>query len=337
MPVQQLISQVGAFTSATKDAIQANFTALFGGLLQVGNVYFCQPNTAIAVANQLGTQTKPDATLLAAYNRCVSGNNDVVVLVGNGATSATARVDSAFTWAKDATHLIGICAPGLISQRARIAPSSATAAFTPFFTISGNGCAFQNVQWFAGFAAGGASQLAVVVSGGRNYFKNCQIAGMVDTDGVSGDSAGSRSLKISGTGENLFEDCTIGADTIARSTSNATLELAGATPRNVFRRCLFPFFTDNGGVLGILGTGAGCIDRFNLFEWCTFMNAIKSTSTQMSVLVSLTSASPGGMLLFRQHAMIGITILADTNGLANSFIDAAAPSATLGGEMIVAS
>jgi hypothetical protein len=335
MPVQQLISQIGAFTTATKDAIQANFNVLFGGLLQVGNVYFCQPNTTVAVANQDGSQAKPDNTLLAAYNRCVTGRNDVVVLVGNGGTGATARVDAAFTWSKDATHLVGICSPVLLSQRARIAPTSGVTAFTPYFTISGAGCAFVNVQWFMGFTTGTTSQLGMVITSNRCYFKNCHIAGMADNE--SAQSAGSRSLKISGGGEHLFEDCTIGIDTITRTAANASVEFASGTPRNVFRRCIFPFMTSSATVLGILGTGNGCVDRFNLFDQCLFVNAIKSTSTAMTVLGSFTTASPGGMILFKGSAIIGMTDFGDTNFFANTYVDMAEPSGTAGGIMVVTS
>lgn len=338
MPVQQLISQVGALTSATKDIINANFSAVFNGLLQVGNVYFCQPNTTLAASGQDGSLTKPDATLLAAYNRCVTGHNDVVVIVGNGGTGATARVDSAFTWSKDATHLLGICSPVLLSQRARIAPTSTTTAFTPFFTISGNGCLFQNIQWFHGFATGTTSQICMVVTGSRNAFKNCHVAGMGDAE--SAVSAGSRSLKIgaAGSGENLFKDCTIGVDTGTKRTgANASVELAAGTTRNVFRRCLFPFWCSADSPLGIVGTGNSCVDRFNLFESCRFINAVNSQGTAMAVLGSFSTSAPGGMVLFVDHTTVGVTILGDANFLANSYINAPAVSATAGGEMVAAS
>jgi hypothetical protein len=279
-----------------------------------------------------GSFQAPFASLAQAYAQCVSGNNDIVLLVGNGATSATARLSAAFTWAKNATHLIGMASPVLISQRARIAPVSGTAAFTPFFTISGSGCLFQNIQWFQGFTTGAVNQICMVLTGSRNAFKNCHIAGMGDNE--SAQSAGSRSLKIGsgGSGENLFEDCTIGVDTITRTQANASLELAGATARNVFRRCLFPFMTSAAGVLGILGTGNGCCDRSTIFENCIFDNAVKSTSTTMTVLASFTTASPGGLLLFNTPTvLIGITDYGDANGLANSFVRQSGASAATEG------
>lgn len=260
-------------------------------------------------------------TLAQAYALCDSGKNDAVVIVGDGTTTATQRVSAAFTWSKNATHLIGVCSPVLLSQRARIAPLSGATAYTPFFTVSGSGCVFQNIQWFHGFATGTTSQINLIVTGSRNYFGNCHIAGMGDNE--SAQSAGSRSLKIGsgGSGENVFENCTIGIDTITRTQANASLELAGATARNVFRNCLFPFMGSAAGVLGILGTGNGCVDRFTLFDNCLFLNAIASTSTTMTVLGSFTTASPGGLLMFKQCILNGIGEYGDTNGLANSYID----------------
>jgi hypothetical protein len=275
--------------------------------------------TDVFVRNDGSSASQAFQSLGVAYAACTAGRNDTIVLMSDGATTATARVDAAFTWAKNATHLVGFCSPVLLSQRSRIAPTSSTTAFTPFFTISGNGCIFQNIQWFHGFATGTTSMLNVVVSGGRNYFVNCHIAGMGDA--ASAQSAGSRSLKISATGENLFLNCTIGIDTVTRTAANASVEFASATARNVFRGCVFPFVTSAAGVLGVLGTGAGCVDRFQVFDNCLFINAIKSGSTTMTVLGSLTNAAPGGLLLYKQCVLLGIGEYGDTIALANSYID----------------
>lgn len=324
------LPQLGAFTAQDSAALSAGFSAIAAGLFTSGNVYYVNPVSGSDTAG-VGSLAKPFRTIAQAYAQCVSGNNDVVALIGNGAASGTARVDASFTWAKNATHLVGLCSPVLTSQRARIAPTSTTAAFTPYWTVSGNGCIFQNIQWFMGFTTGTTSQIGMVVTGSRNYFSRCHIAGMGDA--ASAQSAGSRSLVVgsAGSGENLFEDCTIGLDTVTRTQANASLELAGATPRNVFRRCIFPFMTSAAGVLGILGTGNGCIDRTTIFDDCLFDNAIKSTSTQMTVLASMTTAAPGGLLYFKKCAMVGATKFGDTNALAVSYIDMAAVSAAAGG------
>lgn len=341
--------QIGAFTGEDLSIINANF-ALLNGLTQgQGTVYFLDPANGNDAYNGLSPTaqsdgvTGPKRSLLGAYNVCggssTSGQNDTVALLANGATSGTARVDSAFTWAKNETHLIGLCSPVLLSQRARLAPSSTTTAFANFFTLSASGCAFQNIGIFDGFTTGTTSQICMTITGSRNYFRKCQIAGMGDT--TSATSAGSRSLKIglSGSGENVFEDCTIGLDTVSRTGANASVEFTNGgsgsgTVRNVFRGCLFPFYSGDGNSLGILGTGANCVDRWQEFDRCTFMNAIKSGATAMTVNASFTSASAGGLVIFKDCASVGITKFGDTTALALSYIDMAAVSASAGGLMV---
>jgi hypothetical protein len=271
----------------------------------------------------IGTAVK---NLSTAYGLLRTGKHDCIVLVSDPSTTAkcTVRVDSAFTWDKAATHLIGQASPLVYGQRARVAPTPSTTAFANFFTVSASGCMFINIEWFQGFTVGIAgTEIGMTVTGSRNYFKNCQIVGMADTDAGSAAGTGSRHLKIgsAGSGENLFEDCVIGEDTVSRSVANASVEFAGGTPRNVFRRCIFPIYATNAGVLGILGTGNACVDRFNEFRDCTFTNAIKSAATQMTVLGSFTTASPGGAIIFSGWCFsIGSTKLGDTNFLANSYV-----------------
>lgn len=293
--------------------------------------------------------TSPDrafATLYKAHDACTSGANDVVYLIGDGGSTGTARlslanaqsVDSTattgtLTWSKSACHLIGVTNEGMYG-RARIAPPTGTyteSTFNalPFITVSGSGCQFANLSIFHGFSTGANGMIALNVTGGRNCFTNCSILGMNDAASAQGTS--SRSLKISSTGENTFVNCVIGGDTTTRTVANASIEFASATPRNVFRNCVLPFQTSAAGVLGILCTGAGAVDRFQLFDRCTFVNNIKSTSTQMTVLASMTNAAPGGMLVFKDCALVGITKFGDTNALANSYIEGGTPAAATTG------
>jgi len=323
---------------------------VLGGIAGVpftGNYWFVNPATG-ADGNSGSSPSSPLATLYQALNKAVAGNNDVIVLIGNGASGGTARLSLALAqtinpaatsgtlnWNKNAVHLIGVAAPTSVGQRARIAPptgtyTQATFGSANFINVTGAGCMFANVDVFHGFSTGGTNQIALTDSGGRNAYINCNIQGIADA--ASAADAGSRSLKITGAGECTFIGCTIGEDTTARSVANASLEFAGGTPRNTFIDCIFPFFTSNAGVLGILGTGAACMDRWQLFKRCQFINAIKSTSTQMTALASLTSASPGGLMDFDAGcAIIGITKWGDTNGLANSYVAQPVPTAATSG------
>lgn len=312
-----------------------------------GTAWFVDPLNG-SDGNSGRKPTQAFQTLYRAHEAMTAGKNEVCYLLSDGTTASTARlskasaqtVDSSVTsgtlvWSKNACHLIGITPPGMVSLRARIAPptgtyTAATFGSNNFVTVSASGCYFANIQAFQSFSTGNAAEICWTDSGGRNVYANVHFAGIVDAAALAGTT--SRSLKISGSnGENVFLNCTMGVDTATRSAANASLEFAGGTPRNIFRGCFFPFMTSAAGVLGILGTGNACVDRTQLFEQCSFVNAIKSTSTQMTALISFTTASPGGLILMRDCSLVGITKFGDTNGLANTYVDGGAPTAATTG------
>jgi len=311
-----------------------------------GNYFFCDPVNGND-GYEGNNPKRAVKTLYRALQLCTSGNNDVVILMNNGLDSGSAvlslanaqSVDPTATsgvlnWNKNATHLIGLGIPSNYS-RSRIAPPSGTytqATFGSgnFVVVTGAGCLFMNLSIFHGFSTGGTNQIAWTDSGGRNSYINCGFFGA--SDAASAADTGSRSLKINTTGENSFTNCIIGGDIIGRSVANASLELAGGTFRNSFESCFFPFLATNAAVLGILGTGANCINRWTTFDNCSFVNSVKSTGgTTMTALASFTNATPGGLLNFKDCPAIGITKYGDANALANSFINMSAPSAAAGG------
>lgn len=317
-----------------------------GSPLFTGNWYFVNPATGSD--GNTGAADSPFATLYQAHAKMLSGNNDVCVLVGNGATSGTARlstalaqtIDSTVTagtlvWSKNACHLIGQCAPTMVGQRARIAPPTGVYTVTTFgsanfITVSSQGCYFANFSTFNGFSTGGANQICWTDTGGRNCYSNVLFGGMGDAGSAA--DAGSRSLKISGTiGENTFYNCEIGLDTVSRGAANASLEFAGGTPRNTFVGCNFPFETSSATVLGIIGTGAANMDRWQKFDRCTFINGAQSGSTTMSGLSTL-AASSGGLLLMKDATLVGITEFGtDATSRGQIYVDGGAPTAATTG------
>jgi hypothetical protein len=316
------------------------------GIPLTGTWYFVNP----AVGSDGNEGTSPDsplATIYRAYSLAVAGNNDVIVLIGNGSTSGTARMSVALaatidstattgtvTWAKNATHLIGVTAPTGVSNRARFAPPTGTYTAATFgnngnmFNVTASGCIFANFSVYAGFSTGSASQVTWIENGGRNYYENIQFGGFEDSASAGG--ANARALKVMGTGENTFVSCTIGQDTVQRSAANANLELASATPRNKFINNDFPIFTSSATTLGIIGTGAGSIDRYTKFQSCLFYNAVDSTGTAISAVASLNAAA-GGSLVFNNCSAVGATKWGDAGALANSFVDNAPPTAATSG------
>lgn len=315
-----------------------------GGLPFTGNWWFVDPSGGLD-GNSGTSPSQALATLYQALNKAVEGNNDVIVLVGNGLASGSARLSLALAqsinssvtagtlvWNKDATHLVGMGAPTQIAQRARIAPptgtyTQATFGSGNFVTVSAQGCLFANVSLFHGFSTGGTNQICWTDTGGRNAYYNMDFGGLGDA--ASAADTGSRSFKLgsAGAGEVTFNGCNFGLDTVTRGVANASLELAGATPRNVFKNCSFLMDASANSPLHILGTGASCVDREQLFQDCTFMNSIKSGATTINEVGSFTSASPGGYVVMKSCTTIGATKWGDTNFLANTYVDGGAPTA----------
>jgi len=315
-----------------------------GGLPFTGNYYFVDPVNG-ADGND-GTPELPLKTLYGALAKCTAGNNDVVVLVGDGTAAGSARLSTALAqsinsaattgtlnWNKNATHLIGVAAPTSVAQRARIAPPTGTytaATFNSdaFINVTASGCYFANLSVFCGFSTGSASMIAWTDSGSRNAYSNVNIYGMADAASAGG--ANARSLKLNGGGEHTFMNCTLGGDTVARSAANATVELAGGTARNSFIDCVFPFQCSAGTPLGLKVAATG-MDRYALFKNCSFINNVGSTSTSMTALATL-AASAGGQVVVKNSMMVGIGEFgSDASSLAQIYVDMPAPSASAGG------
>jgi hypothetical protein len=317
-----------------------------GGLPFTGNWWFVDPVNGLD-GNAGTSPSQALQSLYQAVNKAGNGTNDVIVLMSNGSTTGSSRlslaaaqaINSAVTagtllWNKNALHLIGVTAPAFAAQYARIAPPTGTYAQSTFgsgnfVVVTGNGCIFANVSLFHGFSTGGTNQICWTDNGQRNAYYNMHFGGMGDT--VSAQDAGSRSFKLgtSGNGEMSFDSCTFGLDTVQRGTSttvNATLELAGGTPRNRFNKCSFLMDAATAYPVHVLGTGASCVDREQIFQDCSFLNSIKSAGTGINEVLSFTNASPGGYVLFKSCTTVGATKWGDTNGLANSYVDGGAPT-----------
>jgi len=237
------------------EALSATISGLNWGR---GNRFYVDPVNGSDSATGV-TRQKPLITLPEAHNRCVAGRNDVVTLIGNGAAGGFARLSELMTWSKNGTHLFGVGASVMMFQRARIAPSAGSAAFAQMIKATADGCIFHDFSVWHGFDTGGNNQICWIDEG-RNYYSHVHLGGMGDQE--SADHAGSRFLKVgaSGKGENTFFRCAFGTDTVTRDAANSSIEFAGATPRNSFYGCLFPFHADQATPLAVLVV-AGAIKK----------------------------------------------------------------------------
>jgi hypothetical protein len=252
-----------------------------------------------------GTKDQPLATLKEALLRARPGHNDIVVIknspgdaVNSGATAAmcSTYLDANLDWNKACTHLVAQNPNGsFYSPRARISVKATTAAFANFFTLSARGCMFHNIEFIPEWTldAGIAAEICVAVTGANNRFGRCQFGGMYGA--TSAASATSRALYVSG-GENLFEDCVLGLDTVKRSGANSSLQLHN-TGKCVFRRNHFIMWSNSTDSLHIVSTN---LQRFNYFEDCIFENW---PTTQAGI--ATLAAGLNGKLAFKNCMIIG--------------------------------
>jgi len=295
------ITQYGSFTQQIANQINQALNQAGIGFVQ-GNIIMLDPFAGLDSNDGINA---PVQSLQRAYNIGRPGKNDVIALIGNGLTTATARLNTTFTWAKNALHLVGMSSGTQFSMRSRIAPFSSSTAFTPFFTISGNGCLFQNVEWFDGFGTGTTAQIGLNLTGERNVFQNCQISGMGDS--TSAGDAGSRSIVITA-GENYFRHCVLGLDTITRTALNATVEFQSGAARTVFEDCTFPALASTAAAaLAVLVASASSIDRMTIFKRCLFYNVAAFSGGASATGVAKLVASAGGAILLQDCTEYGYT------------------------------
>ena len=278
------------------------------------------------------------ASLYRAHYMMTAGQHDVCYLIGNGATTGTARLSVAnavaaqgpsetvattgtLTWSKNACHLIGIGAPGSVSPRARIAltttVTTATFGSGNMVVVTGSDCFFSNINATHAPATGDTTDICWTDSGGRNTYNCCGFFGGQSTAAAA--ASGSMSLLVTGsTGENSFYNCIIGSDSSDVRTGNyAELQLKSATPRNRFYRCLIQTRAGSTTAAFWVAIPNSGIDRYVLFDDCTFVNMRAGSGAPFSLMAvgfSLTTA-PGGTVIMRNCISTGATKI-DTNSVA---------------------
>jgi len=256
------------------------------------NAVFGGPGTCEDPAYPLATATKAEDLL-------TDEQGDVIYwIASDSGTGDSSRDTGTITWDKGGCAMIGVCSPVHVSQRARIAPSTSFAG--SLLTVSGNNNYFENLQLFQGH---NAESHCLTVSGDRNTFVNCHIAGIGHA--TAGDDAASDSLILTGD-ENRFINCTIGLDTIARSAAATEIRCSGAAARNEFIGCRITTFCD-AATPTFVNIGSGGIDRYIRFTDCEFFNPIDSTSTAMTVGMTIHASAGGTVILSGKTMIYGAT------------------------------
>jgi len=234
----------------------------------------------------------PLATIAAAEALCVANQHDVVLVL---AGSSGNTLSAALTWDKSYTHLVGMCAPSMAGQRARIFQLSTLTGASPLINVTASGCIFKSLYVFQG-VDDATSLINVQVTGGRNYFENVHFAGGGHaTMAINGGA----SLKLDAAEENLFRHCTIGVDTVAAATGMVGILFDTEAHRNVFEDCHLSMLAGHAGAAWVeVADGTG-IDRYTIFNRCIFSNTNKENFEMSSgfVIPAVAANKPARFIL----------------------------------------
>lgn len=273
------------------------------GLPAVGNVYYVDAGSGSDSADGRSID-RPKLTVASAYASMTADQDDVLVIMGSNATGRTAE-SAAITWAKRRTHVIGNGPRRMMTPRNGMATNYSGGSTTPLLTVSANNCSFTNLS----ISDFNDNDVLVEVTGEYNTFNNVHFQGIGHATPAS--EAGARSLLLTTAGENEFNNCVIGIDTVTRAAANASLELTGSCPRNIFRGCLFPVYTSSADALWVKADTGNAFERFLIFEDCLFTNASLGSSTVMTIGMDL-SATGNGQVYMRNSRWYGATDLTNT-------------------------
>jgi hypothetical protein len=241
--------------------------------------------------------------LPAAYAALTAGRNDTLCVFPGSYT-----LTSAFTWAKDYTHMIGLAPRIPVNQRCRI--SSTTAALSPLITFSADGSLMSNIMWSQDGSHATTAAINCAMSGDRNRleyvtFRNLGALAYVDNS--------MRNLKItSGDGENYYKYCNIGADSIDMVTgAGVAIEYAGTnTARDTYEKCNI---LSGGSVNGtFLTAGTNATTAWTKFLDCDFVNNILGSMDSMTQGFSIGGGN-GYFLMAGKTRVHGCDTLETTN------------------------
>jgi len=261
------------------------------------------------------------ATLIAAEAKTVANQHDTVFYIG-GATKLD--MSAALTWDHNYTHLIGVCAPTMVAQRARIMFETGTTAASPLLDITASGCIFKNIYIFHGIASA-TNFLNVQVTGGRNYFENVHFAGGGHaTQAVDGGA----SLALYGAEECTFVNCTIGVDTIAAATGMMGVRVDSDAKRCIFKDCNFTMYAGNSGSGFVEVVDSAGFDRYLLFDRCLFLNDAVAYTMASAFVIPSGMGSATHRILLKDCAGLGFT---DWDASARGIMYLTGGTQTLGG------
>lgn len=285
----------------------SNLQALFPSMgMNVAMLPQVTQGKAIYVKPYTGSDSnsgkRPDRavkTLSQALSLATADRNDVVYLFSESNTGAytTDYQSSTLDWNKDGVHLIGINSGSPLSQRSRVAFISTYVTASNLFTLSADNCLIQNIQLFAGVADTHPTG-CVKVTGDRNVFRNCHIAG-IGADEM--DIAGASSLFLDGAEECLFDHCFIGLNTVAAgSAANSEILIDSDTKNVIFEDCRIFRRIEHATQHPLVKLAdATSIQEMIEFVRCAFISTSTNYATIQSGVFKLTADLTAGIIVVR--------------------------------------
>ena len=280
------------------DVIKAN-AFLGASFLTQGQQFFVKPYSG-SDGNNGKSPRKAFKTLAKALSAMTADRNDVCWFMSesNSKDYTTDFLSATLDWNKNLCHLIGVNAGQPVGQRSRVEHISTYVTASNLFTLSASGCLIANIHFFTGVADANPTG-CVKVTGERNRFVNCHIAGIGD---ATNDIVGAYSLLLDGAAECIFDDCTIGLDTIARGTAaNSGLLVDSAATRNEFRSCRFVAQVEHAtNHVHVRIADATSIDRYLLFKDCLFYYMSPNYAVGATGVMKLTAALTQGYIIVQR-------------------------------------
>jgi len=277
-----------------------------GGLgyvgLGAGDVYWVNGTGA---AGRTGAKPSEALTIVKdAYDKTTNNNNDIVILVADS-SGAQLGATTTMTWSNSYTHLIGAGAPSAYNKRARIFHNFNA---SPTWTISGDGCSFENF-YFSHGRGSTTNKIGVNISGGRLYFGNVHFAGPQNaTDGNQ--TTYSVVTAASGSQDLTFERCVFGHDTANRGSGATSLTFSGCQHALV-KDSDFIAMSSNAGATHI-EVGATGIDRMLILENVSMIN--HGTTMTQAIDSNITDTTNRKIIIKPPFFVVGATDVADATG-----------------------
>lgn len=208
----------------------------------LGKWYYVDPENGSATA---GGETPETAvsSIEYAYDLCISGNGDGIVLFSSGTTTAntTSYLKQELDWTKHGITVVGVAAPSRMFGRARVSNSQATTGSLTTLSFTNSGTADYISDSASGFLTAGFEVGQTIDVAANSTTNNGQYT-------ISALTAGKMTLSAS---DSLTTETavTAGATTITSYNANL-LNISGNN--NAFFNVHFGNFSSNANALGCI-------------------------------------------------------------------------------------